>query len=220
MINNYLFYQIGKSSSFGQGCRFKSIKKNWDTISHFLEKHTEVSTPDTVILNAAQLTPFDESGTKSQIEKTVKEFGPSQIRGEWGWEFPFSQLSTPLDYLLSNEPWPKQVVGPITLRIVYRFKWKNISYKNNPNLLQMHQRSSLHIHLARNTFIQPTLIFPEPISSLETQKLLSKIIPDLPFKFIPNKLRNAIPTKRKADFSYKVRKLSEPETKILKEIMK
>jgi hypothetical protein len=118
-------------------------------------------------------------------------------------------------YLASQEPWPKQTLGPVELRFSVYFQWVHPeSNEIVPGQEAGHAtpdgslRSNLLVTLGRRPFVQPDLWFPFPEGSPALSDFLRAVAPYVPFELLPRHFRVAIP--RRDGKGYRFRKLVIP----------
>jgi hypothetical protein len=111
-----------------------------------------------------------------------------------GWELGAECLEDAIEFALSDEQWPKQKVGPLTLYIAYHFNWREFS-NDFPEPLASWKRGTCYIMLnfhRRALSVAPSLIFPMPYESVEFQPFVNRLEAALPFEINRKHLRRML----------------------------
>jgi hypothetical protein len=208
-------YQPPKANAFGYSTVPRKLEKVWPSISSFLEKHSFFEGPESITLNAYHATDWDDEKIASScISKVMQRFGKPQdepsfyfqdgannYKRDYVWNFDKSSFNEALEFLVQGSPWPKQVLGPVSLKFHISFFWKNFrtgmvlsEQEQNGNVQEGNLKSSFFIMLQRESFIQPEFSIPFSVTSKEFEDFLLNIYYDLPFRMNVKHLRKGLPS--------------------------
>lgn len=221
-------YSPSKSTGFGHSLRRRGVRRAWDDVQRFYAACTDVAEPTQIELEVARPTEWDDDATMWPIiDRALEHFGPPAEEclhgsvmwpsgeltkgGMYRWNRQAAHLAEDLEYLIAGEPWPKCVIGPITLKYSQTFRWKVSDAL--PSLGRAHPEApasggSFRLWFSRRSFVQPGPSFPFLYDDPTFLDFLRELQPYLPFRMHSNHFRRVIPGKKSDTFS--VRKMPWP----------
>jgi hypothetical protein len=197
----YLIYRPDKNAAFGHAPRKRRVRAFWTDVQRFLAACTLPEAATAIQLIAYRATKWDdESIAEACIARARQHFGvpeqdigsggaawPSEeptLGGHLSWSGTPDRLEEMLAFVAEGEPWPKQTLGPIDLRVRYYFRWRDPHtgdvLRSQPESWSI-PKSSLSLTLGRRCFVQPDLAIPYAPGDPMTQVILKAAVPFLPF---------------------------------------
>ena len=215
-MRELLVYTPDKAAGFGQAFRFRKARDAATALQHFRESCTGNAEPKDLNLVTYRATEWDDDRVAASIiERVVDKFGSAYSEDALGykwpsgeklkggrlvWSFKSEVLPELVEFLSSNEPWPKQALGPVEVQCSFRFQWTD---PDTGVILPGQQSgnatpdgsiwSSLLISLGRSQFAQPDFWFPFPEGSPKFSTFLQKAAHFIPFTLNNRHFRAAIP---------------------------
>jgi hypothetical protein len=214
----FVTYYPSKGSGFGHALRRRRVKRAWEDVQRFYAACADVANPVRIELSAARPTQWDDDATMLPVlDRALQHFGPPHRTelsggsmwpsgepvkgGRCEWDRTLDQFDADVAYLIAGEPWPKSVIGPVTLRFNQSFQWKReltqsaIGHPKGGN-----SGGEFTIWLQRNCFVQPSLSFPFVHDDPSFLDFLQVIRPHVPFRMHSNHFRRAVPAKEPGTF--------------------
>jgi len=208
-------YAPDKGASFGHALRPSPPKRAWKAVEGFLAECEDVKGPSTVTLSAYGPTQWDDAAiAEACMARTVERFGIPDFsvegvagRLEWNGADRFAEFR---DFVLAGDPWPRTLLGPVSLRASYDFLWRDpdsvgpITTQLTGHLTEDGSlRCNLSIALERRSTASPLLWFPYQPSDPRLADLLRFVVPRLPFRISSRHFRLAIPLKNRKGYQYR-----------------
>lgn len=234
-----LIYYPNKDSCFGHATLPRSLPKFVPILFDFLRTFTVSSGPESIKLEVYGATEFDsQDHSLAYIKKATEFFGSPPGAGEFfmkpvigkavqlsvKWPISSNDFDRAVAFMVTGHPWPKQVLGPVTLTFFYDFIWRDprTGQAFPDQGVECHKRnplaSNVRVDLQRNSFIAPDLKFPYELSDSRLFEMLRLIVPAFPFKPTVNHFRKLIPLKD--GIGTKIRRLEGFEADRISEILK
>ena len=223
-----MIYAPDKGVSYGQAPRARGVRRVWDDVQRFLAACTVAQPPEHVALTAFRATKWDDDATaEACLVRVRKRFGaPDEDERSGGEMWPTGEpvkgghlrwRGTPervpelVEFMAAGEPWPKQTLGPVELRVSYRFAWRDPATADRIVAADGSAGvplSEITITLGRRSFIQPTLWFPYAWTDPRLASLLEALSPCLPFPLLARHLRSA--TAQPDGSGFRFAKIAQP----------
>jgi hypothetical protein len=198
-----LHYEPDKGAAYGQAFKVRGVRRAWESVQRFLGEVTIADPPSSISLAAYRATEWDDATKADAGIAAVRErFGAPtadddmSIRkwpsgeplpgGRSVWELTAASVADALDFVASGEPWWKQTLGPVELRVTYSFRWRIHDAPAVPS-------SELGLCFGRRSSVQPLLWFPFAPHTLAHAAFERDVVPSLPFALLPRHLRVAEP---------------------------
>ena len=229
-----LIYSPGKDNCFGHAALPRKLPALVPHLIQFMENCTISSGPYSISIEVYAPTQFDDRDiSKECYEKVAKVFGPPNGEGNLfmgsvngpstpanvRWCLLKERFAEALDFIVQGHPWPKQVLGPVSLNFEYDFHWRN-PLTAEPLLSSGNAGGShvsrLSVYLERSSYIQPELVLPYEVDDQRLYEFLGSVVPKLPFAFSIKHLRRRLPLKSKP--GYRVARISSNELSQLREL--
>ncbi len=136
-----------------------------------------------------------------------------------------SQFEKALQFMADGHPWPKQILGPVTLSFNISFVWKDprtqkpfpkqmSGFATNDGTLH----SQIRFHLSRCPYVYGELCFPYELNDSALYDLMGVITAGIPFHIPRKRVRRLILTK--SGTNYKSTKINPVELTRLNEFLK
>ncbi len=220
-----LRYSPDKGNAYGHATVPRPVPKISAHLRHFFEQFTISHGPTRVSLQVFGPTTFDTHDHSEECSARARDcFGPPSTEGDFSivspsgsstpmnktWKLEDKDFSKALDFLNKGHPWPKQLLGPVTLMFSYDFIWRDPrTGRAFPDQESGHHTSdgrlvsSFLVQLQRTSFIQPDLMLPYDLSDERLYDLLGAVSPSLPFAMRLKHFRRGLPMKKELGFSYR-----------------
>lgn len=110
------------------------------------------------------------------------------------WHLDPAQLEAAIAFALSDERWPRQQCGPLTLSFAYHFNWRDFSREfPEPLASWQHCTCLLLLNFQRRALsVAPDLVFPLPYESAAFQPFVDRLGASLPFEIKPKHFRRML----------------------------
>jgi hypothetical protein len=109
--------------------------------------------------------------------------------------------------MVQGHPWPKQVLGPVTLYFTYNFKWRDPrtrqEFASDSSSDGHCELSSMLVHLQRTSFIQPDFVLPYDLNDSRLYDFLGAVVPKLPFALAIKNFRRRVSLRDRPGFRLK-----------------
>jgi hypothetical protein len=219
-------YAPDKGAAYSHALRPASPKKAWTAVARFLAECAELEEPRTVRLAAYRPTEWDDAALLDEcVERTVARFGVPDLEAGGGvrfpsgevvrggyleWRAPFARFAEFRDYLIAEEPWPKALVGPVTLSATFRFRWRDPDGAG-PLAQQLaghctedgSLRSEFAVTLSQRSTVSPNLWFPFAPIDPRLADLVQLSSTVLPFRLSARHFRLAVPRPSGQGYTYR-----------------
>jgi hypothetical protein len=234
-----LIYYPSKDSCFGHASLPRSLPRFVPHLLKFIREFTINSGASSIALEVYAATQFDTHDQSSAcIKKATAFFGSPPDVGDLflgalggkasqmnvKWTVPSHDFDKAVEFMVEGHPWPKQVLGPVTLSFSYDFIWRDPrsggpfpgqeSDCPRDNSLASHIR----VDLQRNSFVAPDLKFPYELADARLHEMLSLVVPALPFRPSVKHFRKSIPLK--GGVGTKIRRLEQSELDRISELVR
>ncbi|GGY18108.1 hypothetical protein GJV26_24605 [Massilia dura] len=130
---------------------------------------------------------LDDARRRFGIERNPDESGKS-------WELGAEWLEEAIEFALSDERWPRQKAGPLSLFAAYHFNWRDLS-NEFPEPLASRDRGTCSVMLnlhRRALSVAPFFIFPMAYESPAFQPFVDRLAAALPFEIKSRHLRRML----------------------------
>lgn len=206
----------------GQAIRGRRTADAWAKVSAFLESCTDALPSRPTSLRLALYESDGPAAAEWLLpagEQATTHFGPG-VRRAWTtgarqdyrveWDLAPDSLHQALALLAGWEPMPKTDFGPAALTIGYRFRWVELATRVVLPGQRVDQRahplqaeSDLLVTLGNRSsaILNARLPFTEP--SPQFVAYLKGLLPRLPIKLNPARLRHWVPTKKGGGLGYR-----------------
>lgn len=192
-----VFYQLPKSVSFHQATKGKPREALRKIREMLTSMAADVQVNPSITLRVDSPSEWTETAVATAcLDEARRRFGMERNPHDSSqdWELGAECLEDAIEFALSDEQWPKQKVGPLTLYIAYHFNWREFS-NDFPEPLASWKRGTCDIMLnfhRRALSVAPSLIFPIPYESLEFQPFVDRLEAALPFEINRKHLRRML----------------------------
>jgi len=171
----------------------KSPSENYNNTVEFLEKFADSSRPADIHLILYESKEKKYSALQFTY-RIIDQFGKPKVGNDrflksWSWKITHKKLQQALDILKINENLPKNVLGPLTLGILWKFKFKNPDtqrllphQKKIPKLDVRQHNSQMYLRLSKRNTISAWLTFPFIESDKFGSDYIELVKNELPFR--------------------------------------
>lgn len=192
-----VFYQLPKSVSFHQAVRGKpreALGKIQDMLGSMAEN---VQLGHSISLNVDPPSEWTEASVATAcLDEARRRFGMERNPHESGksWELGTGCFEDAIAFALSDEQWPRQKAGPLSLHVAYHFNWRDFSNEFPEPLASWENGTcSLVLYFHRRALsVGPSLVFPVPYESPAFQPFVDRLASALPFEIKSKYLRRML----------------------------
>ncbi|MBB3219429.1 hypothetical protein [Pseudoduganella umbonata] len=192
-----VFYQLPKSVSFHQAVKGRPREAFGRIREMLASMAVSVQLGHSIALNVDPPSEWTDAAVAAAcLDEARRRFGLERNPGESGksWQLGIECFEDAVEFALSDERWPRQTVGPLSLHVSYHFDWRDFS-NEFPEPLASWERGTCTLGLnfhRRALSVGPSLIFPVPYESAAFQPFLDRLTAALPFEIKHKHLRRML----------------------------
>ncbi len=190
-------YHLPKSRSFHQAAKGKP-RAAWEKIEQMLATMgNDVQLSANISLSVDPASAWVDADVASAcLDDARRLFGPERDPSQVGksWDLAPEHLPAAMEFAFSDVRWPRQKIGPISLRFAYHFNWRDFPGALPATILDWNRGTCfVMVTFSRGACsVAPSLVFPVPYEDAAFHAFIERLGPMLPFEIKPQYFRRML----------------------------